>query len=126
MWRSITERQPAGVPPRGAGQSRGAWKQSGEHRRVRGDRPARRRADVGQGSPPGRQLGHRRGGAGRGSVGLERVRARGVEDDQEDVRAHAARLAFAAMLAREVEALDWYHTLELGDGVVTPGWLDTR
>jgi tRNA (mo5U34)-methyltransferase len=30
------------------------------------------------------------------------------------------------MLAREVEALDWYHTLELGEGVVTPGWLDTR
>jgi tRNA (mo5U34)-methyltransferase len=30
------------------------------------------------------------------------------------------------MLAREVEALDWYHTLDLGEGVVTPGWLDTR
>jgi tRNA (mo5U34)-methyltransferase len=30
------------------------------------------------------------------------------------------------MLAREVEALDWYHTLELGSGVLTPGWLDTR
>jgi tRNA (mo5U34)-methyltransferase len=30
------------------------------------------------------------------------------------------------VLAREVEALDWYHTLELGDGIVTPGWLDTR
>ena len=30
------------------------------------------------------------------------------------------------MLAREVEALDWYHTLDLGQGVVTPGWLDTR
>jgi tRNA (mo5U34)-methyltransferase len=30
------------------------------------------------------------------------------------------------MLSREVEALDWYHTLELADGVVTPGWLDTR
>ena len=30
------------------------------------------------------------------------------------------------MLARDVEALDWYHTLELADGVVTPGWFDTR
>jgi tRNA (mo5U34)-methyltransferase len=30
------------------------------------------------------------------------------------------------MLASEVEELDWYHTLELAPGVVTPGWLDTR
>jgi tRNA (mo5U34)-methyltransferase len=29
-------------------------------------------------------------------------------------------------LADQVEALDWYHTLELAPGVVTPGWLDTR
>jgi tRNA (mo5U34)-methyltransferase len=29
-------------------------------------------------------------------------------------------------LADEVAALDWYHTLELAPGVVTPGYLDTR
>ena len=29
-------------------------------------------------------------------------------------------------LAAEVAELDWYHTLELAPGVVTPGWLDTR
>ena len=31
-----------------------------------------------------------------------------------------------APLAEEVAQLDWYHTLELAPGVVTPGWLDTR
>jgi tRNA (mo5U34)-methyltransferase len=29
-------------------------------------------------------------------------------------------------LAERVAALDWYHTLELAPGVVTPGWQDTR
>jgi tRNA (mo5U34)-methyltransferase len=29
-------------------------------------------------------------------------------------------------LAEEVSALEWYHTLELAPGVVTPGWQDTR
>jgi tRNA (mo5U34)-methyltransferase len=29
-------------------------------------------------------------------------------------------------LRDEVGALDWYHTLDLGGGVVTPGWFDTR
>src|SRR5436189_220315 len=29
-------------------------------------------------------------------------------------------------LRRRVEALEWYHTLELAPGVVTPGWFDTR
>jgi tRNA (mo5U34)-methyltransferase len=29
-------------------------------------------------------------------------------------------------LAREVQALTWYHTIELGGGVVTPGEYDTR
>jgi tRNA (mo5U34)-methyltransferase len=29
-------------------------------------------------------------------------------------------------LAEEVAAIDWYHTLELAPGIVTPGWLDTR
>jgi tRNA (mo5U34)-methyltransferase len=32
----------------------------------------------------------------------------------------------AAELAAEVAAREWYHTLELAPGVVTPGWLDTR
>ncbi|MHB8670260.1 MAG: class I SAM-dependent methyltransferase [Acidimicrobiales bacterium] len=29
-------------------------------------------------------------------------------------------------LAAEVARLDWYHTLDLGSGIVTPGWFDTR
>jgi len=29
-------------------------------------------------------------------------------------------------LAAEVAALQWYHTMELAPGVLTPGWLDTR
>lgn len=29
-------------------------------------------------------------------------------------------------LRRQVEALDWYHTIELPGGVVTPGWFDLR
>lgn len=32
----------------------------------------------------------------------------------------------AAGLAAEVAEIDWYHTLELAPGVLTPGWLDTR
>ena len=31
-----------------------------------------------------------------------------------------------AELRAKVEALRWYHTLELAPGVVTPGWFDTR
>ena len=31
-----------------------------------------------------------------------------------------------AALADEIAELDWYHTLELAPGVVTPGWLDPR
>jgi tRNA (mo5U34)-methyltransferase len=29
-------------------------------------------------------------------------------------------------LRAEISALEWYHTIELGRGVVTPGWHDTR
>lgn len=29
-------------------------------------------------------------------------------------------------LAQEVAAHEWYHTLELAPGIVTPGWFDTR
>jgi tRNA (mo5U34)-methyltransferase len=29
-------------------------------------------------------------------------------------------------LADEVAAIEWYHTIELAPGLVTPGWLDTR
>ena len=29
-------------------------------------------------------------------------------------------------LHEEIDGIDWYHTLELAPGVVTPGWLDTR
>ena len=37
-----------------------------------------------------------------------------------------ARVPAGAELQRAVEERDWYHTIELGDGVVTPGWFDTR
>ncbi|MCL4414877.1 MAG: hypothetical protein M1522_09075, partial [Actinobacteria bacterium] len=26
----------------------------------------------------------------------------------------------------EVESIEWYHTMELAPGVVTPGWFDLR
>ena len=29
-------------------------------------------------------------------------------------------------LRRRVDGLKWYHTIDLGDGIVTPGWFDTR
>jgi tRNA (mo5U34)-methyltransferase len=29
-------------------------------------------------------------------------------------------------VSEQVDSIDWYHTLELGPGVVTPGWLDHR
>jgi len=29
-------------------------------------------------------------------------------------------------LAQRVASIDWYHTIELADGVITPGWLDHR
>jgi tRNA (mo5U34)-methyltransferase len=32
----------------------------------------------------------------------------------------------AADLRRQVAEIEWYHTLELAPGVVTPGWFDTR
>jgi tRNA (mo5U34)-methyltransferase len=32
----------------------------------------------------------------------------------------------AAELRRHIAELEWYHTLELAPGVVTPGWFDTR
>jgi len=32
----------------------------------------------------------------------------------------------AAWLAREIESLEWYHTMELAPGIVTPGWFDHR
>ena len=31
-----------------------------------------------------------------------------------------------AALSEQVESTEWYHTLELAPGVVTPGWFDTR
>lgn len=32
----------------------------------------------------------------------------------------------AETLRRQVKAIDWYHTIELGPDLVTPGWLDHR
>jgi tRNA (mo5U34)-methyltransferase len=29
-------------------------------------------------------------------------------------------------LRKRVDSLHWYHTIDLGDGVITPGWFDTR
>ena len=37
-----------------------------------------------------------------------------------------AGAAMSAALADRVAARDWYHTLELAPGVVTPGWFDLR
>lgn len=34
--------------------------------------------------------------------------------------------AVSQALGRQVDAIDWYHTLELAPGLVTPGWLDHR
>ncbi len=31
-----------------------------------------------------------------------------------------------ADLRKRVAALDWYHTIDLGAGIITPGWFDTR
>ncbi|HEV3000587.1 MAG TPA: class I SAM-dependent methyltransferase [Solirubrobacteraceae bacterium] len=38
----------------------------------------------------------------------------------------AARLDDAADLRAEVAGREWYHTLELAPGVITPGWFDLR
>jgi tRNA (mo5U34)-methyltransferase len=43
-----------------------------------------------------------------------------------DGTAPAATTAERAALADRVASIDWYHTLELAPGVVTPGWLDHR
>lgn len=42
------------------------------------------------------------------------------------MQADSATAEQRARLARQIEALDWYHTLELAPGIVTPGWFDTR
>src|SRR4051812_26142015 len=39
---------------------------------------------------------------------------------------HPAMATTAVDLRSEVEAIEWYHTIELVPGVVTPGWHDTR
>src|SRR5207244_1994191 len=31
-----------------------------------------------------------------------------------------------ATMREEIDALQWYHTLELAPGVLTPGWFDLR
>src|SRR5437763_15483010 len=31
-----------------------------------------------------------------------------------------------AELSRQIASIQWYHTLELAPGIVTPGWLDHR
>src|ERR1700692_3668441 len=36
------------------------------------------------------------------------------------------RAAVSDALRKQVASLEWYHTLDLAHGVVTPGWLDHR
>jgi tRNA (mo5U34)-methyltransferase len=36
------------------------------------------------------------------------------------------QLSAQGSLAAEVEALEWYHTMEFAAGITTPGWQDTR
>src|SRR5439155_2223149 len=48
----------------------------------------------------------------------------GVEGDGR--HRHSMAAMDAGELRARVGALDWYHTLELAPGVVTPGWFDTR
>jgi tRNA (mo5U34)-methyltransferase len=32
----------------------------------------------------------------------------------------------AASIRRKVDAIEWYHTIDLGSGILTPGWFDLR
>lgn len=50
------------------------------------------------------------------STGPDRHRA---ETDNPTLAAHER-------LVRDVQSLEWYHTLDLGSGVTTPGWFDLR
>src|SRR5215204_594601 len=38
----------------------------------------------------------------------------------------ATAVSGSSRLDEQVAALDWYHTLELAPGIVTPGWFDAR
>jgi tRNA (mo5U34)-methyltransferase len=42
------------------------------------------------------------------------------------VRSGPIPCAAVTSLSEKVGSVGWYHTLELGDGVVTPGWFDLR
>ena len=35
-------------------------------------------------------------------------------------------MAKAALTRADVDAVQWYHTMELAPGITTPGWFDTR
>jgi tRNA (mo5U34)-methyltransferase len=39
---------------------------------------------------------------------------------------HAAEAGSADALRRRVNAIEWYHTIDLAHGVATPGWFDLR
>ena len=51
----------------------------------------------------------------------------GPSDDGLDPRDREATNAVAqGSLAERVAAIEWYHTIDLGGGIVTPGWFDLR
>lgn len=58
------------------------------------------------------------------SVPIGALRRGGVDVAQ--VPAPAAAPANPSELARAVAAIEWYHTIDLGGGVVTPGYYDHR
>ena len=90
---SSTGRAPCGEPPGRLAQAERARQQAGEHRGVRGQRPAGRRVDVVERARPRRRAAAtRRRCPGAAPVGLERVGARGVEDQEEHVRRHQRRV----------------------------------
>src|SRR5437899_13086104 len=41
-------------------------------------------------------------------------------------RAMTAEAVADDQLARKVAGINWYHSIELAPGLVTPGWFDTR
>ena len=64
----------------------------------------------------------------------KKVRSLGgmLSKPSEDGEEHLAQMPYAepnpatADLQKRVDAIEWYHTIDLGNGVVTPGWFDLR
>jgi tRNA (mo5U34)-methyltransferase len=67
------------------------------------------------------------GGMFRGLIGMAKANGAG---QAEHVVPLPAKLVTespeARALQQRVDAIEWYHTIDLGNGVVTPGWFDLR